>query len=121
MAAPVNADSNPAHGGAAAAPGGLQPHQVMQPPLHQGPPPQVRLKEPQRRRGIVKFFSQSGSLRLHLSLASRLGFADGDSDLPLQTVSRASGSSSTTTRRRSEVRKVRLALGESGLGRRVHC
>lgn len=38
-------------------PTNLQPHQVMQPPLHQGPPPQVRLKEPQRRRGIVKFFN----------------------------------------------------------------
>ncbi|GAA5981043.1 hypothetical protein JCM10908_003961 [Rhodotorula pacifica] len=45
-------------GGAHSSPDpGLQPHQVMQPPLHQGPPPQVRLKEPQRRRGIVKFFN----------------------------------------------------------------
>ncbi|GAA5925025.1 hypothetical protein JCM3775_006345 [Rhodotorula graminis] len=35
----------------------LQPHQVMQPPLHQGPPPHVQLKEPQRRRGVVKFFN----------------------------------------------------------------
>ncbi|BGP36292.1 hypothetical protein JCM10449v2_000190 [Rhodotorula kratochvilovae] len=35
----------------------LQPHQIMQPPLHQGPPPHVQLKEPQRRRGVVKFFN----------------------------------------------------------------
>ncbi|GAA6058751.1 hypothetical protein JCM10212_003439 [Sporobolomyces blumeae] len=35
----------------------LQPHQVMQPPVHQGPPPHVQLQEPQRRRGVVKFFN----------------------------------------------------------------
>lgn len=39
----------------------LQPHQIMQPPLHQGPPPHVQLKEPQRRRGVVKFFSAFAS------------------------------------------------------------
>jgi len=37
--------------------GGLQPHQIMQPPVHSGPPPHVQLQEPQRRRGVVKFFS----------------------------------------------------------------
>lgn len=36
----------------------LQPHQIMQPPVHSGPPPHVQLKEPQRRRGVVKFFSE---------------------------------------------------------------
>ncbi|GAA6010263.1 hypothetical protein JCM10207_005692 [Rhodosporidiobolus poonsookiae] len=35
----------------------LAPHQVMQPPLHSGPPPHVQLQEPQRRRGVVKFFN----------------------------------------------------------------
>ncbi|GAA5923307.1 uncharacterized protein JCM15063_003604 [Sporobolomyces koalae] len=37
--------------------GALQPHQVMQPPVHSGPPPHVQLQEPQRRRGVVKFFN----------------------------------------------------------------
>ncbi|GAA5886052.1 hypothetical protein JCM16303_003847 [Sporobolomyces ruberrimus] len=37
--------------------GGLQPHQIMQPPVHSGPPPHVQLQEPQRRRGVVKFFN----------------------------------------------------------------
>ncbi|GAA5933908.1 hypothetical protein JCM1841_003112 [Sporobolomyces salmonicolor] len=36
---------------------GLQPHQIMQPPVHSGPPPHVQLQEPQRRRGVVKFFN----------------------------------------------------------------
>ncbi|GAA5899133.1 hypothetical protein JCM6882_004625 [Rhodosporidiobolus microsporus] len=35
----------------------LQPHQIMQPPVHSGPPPHVQLQEPQRRRGTVKFFN----------------------------------------------------------------
>ncbi|GAA5858285.1 hypothetical protein JCM8547_004635 [Rhodosporidiobolus lusitaniae] len=35
----------------------LQPHQIMQPPLHSGPPPHVQLAEPQRRKGVVKFFN----------------------------------------------------------------
>ncbi|GAA5949776.1 hypothetical protein JCM3765_007685 [Sporobolomyces pararoseus] len=37
--------------------GVLQPHQIMQPPIHSGPPPHVQLQEPQRRRGVVKFFN----------------------------------------------------------------
>ncbi|GAA5987069.1 hypothetical protein JCM11641_007832, partial [Rhodosporidiobolus odoratus] len=35
----------------------LAPHQIMQPPVHTGPPPHVQLQEPQRRRGVVKFFN----------------------------------------------------------------
>ncbi|BGP12295.1 hypothetical protein JCM10213_000009 [Rhodosporidiobolus nylandii] len=35
----------------------LAPHQIMQPPVHSGPPPHVQLQEPQRRRGVVKFFN----------------------------------------------------------------
>ncbi|GJN92012.1 hypothetical protein Rhopal_005040-T1 [Rhodotorula paludigena] len=38
-------------------PPALQPHQIMQPPVHAGPPPHIQLKEPQRRRGVVKFFN----------------------------------------------------------------
>ena len=49
----------------------LQPHQIMQPPLHQGPPPHVQLKEPQRRRGVVKFFSASTALSSLAPLAAR--------------------------------------------------
>jgi len=47
--------------------GGLQPHQIMQPPVHSGPPPHVQLQEPQRRRGVVKFFSKSSLYSLVFS------------------------------------------------------
>ncbi|BGO99040.1 hypothetical protein NBRC10513v2_000141 [Rhodotorula toruloides] len=51
---PPPSQSNPSQGTANSS---LQPHQIMQPPVHSGPPPHVQLKEPQRRRGVVKFFN----------------------------------------------------------------
>ncbi|BGO88530.1 hypothetical protein NBRC10512_003372 [Rhodotorula toruloides] len=51
---PPPSQSNPSQGTANSS---LQPHQIMQPPVHSGPPPHIQLKEPQRRRGVVKFFN----------------------------------------------------------------
>lgn len=53
--------------------GVLQPHQIMQPPIHSGPPPHVQLQEPQRRRGVVKFFSGSLNSLVSVSGSSRVG------------------------------------------------